>query len=109
MLCLVVLDVVIDKMGFGTGAARRDILNALGPIVRSAEPAISMEAEEQIADLVLGTLLNERERRQQIAERYAALDGNVVVWREFAYRLLEEIQLPMTGGAVDHGSESNSN
>ena len=25
MLCLVVLDVVIDKMGFGTGATRRDV------------------------------------------------------------------------------------
>lgn len=53
MLCLVILDVVIDKMGFGTGAGRADILNATAPIVRSAAPGISAEREEQIIDLAL--------------------------------------------------------
>lgn len=93
MLCLVVLDVVIDKMGFGTGAGLNDIAVALGPIIHSADPEIAAEAQAQIIDLVLNALLNERNRRQQFVERYAALEDASIVWREFAYRLLEERQL----------------
>jgi hypothetical protein len=93
MLCLVVLDVVIDKMGFGTGAGWHNIAVALGPIIHSADPDITTETEEQIVELVLNALLNERDRRQQFVERYAALEDASIVWREFAYRLLEERQL----------------
>jgi hypothetical protein len=92
MLCLVVLDVVIDKMGFDTGATRRDIEVALSPILRSAEPYLSREHERRIVAIILDALLNERGRRQQFVERYAALEGGEVLWREFAYRLLEETQ-----------------
>ncbi len=94
MLCLVALDVVIDKMGFGTGADRHDIAVAMRPILRSADPALPSEVEGQIVDIVLNALLNERDRRQQFVERYGALEDGAVVWREFAYRLLEERQLP---------------
>jgi hypothetical protein len=93
-LCLIVLDIVIDKMGFGTGAGRHEITVGLGPVIRSGEPGIASAVEEQIVDLVLNALLNERDRRQQFVERYAALEDGSVVWREFAYRLLEERQLP---------------
>lgn len=92
MLCLVVLDVVIDKMGFGTGATRRDIAVALSPIIGAAEPNLSREDEVRILSIILDALLNERGRRQQFVERYAALEGGEVRWREFAYRLLEETQ-----------------
>lgn len=92
MLCLVVLDVVIDKMGFGTGATRRDIEFALSPIIRAAEPDIPLENETRAVGIVLDALLNERGRRQQFVERYAALEVSEVLWREFAYRLLEETQ-----------------
>jgi hypothetical protein len=92
VLCLVVLDVVIDKMGFGTGATRRGIEVALSPILRAAQPAISGEDERRIVGMILDALLNERGRRQQFIERYAALGGGGVSWREFAYRLLEETQ-----------------
>ena len=44
MLCLVVLDVVIDKMGFATGAGLNDSAGDLGPIIHSADPEISAEA-----------------------------------------------------------------
>jgi hypothetical protein len=94
MLCLIVLDIVIDKMGFGTGAERHDLVIALAPIISSADPGIGIEAQEQIIDFVLNALLNERERRKQFVERYAVLEDTSVVWREFAYRLLEERQLP---------------
>ena len=43
MLCLVVLDVVIDKMGFGTGATRRDVEFSLSPMLQAAEPGIAEE------------------------------------------------------------------
>jgi hypothetical protein len=92
MLCLVVLDVVIDKMGFGTGATRRGIEVALSPILRAAQPAISGEDERHVVGMILDALLNERGRRQQFIERYAALGGGGVSWREFSYRLLEETQ-----------------
>lgn len=93
MLCLLMLDVVIDKMGFGTGATRRDLIHALMPVLRSTEPEIAPDRAEQILDALLGALLNERERRQQFVERYASLESGQVCWREFAYRLLEEMQL----------------
>lgn len=92
MLCLVVLDVVIDKMGFGTGATRRDVEFALSPILRAAEPTIAEENERRVVSIILDALLNERGRRQQFVERYAALENGAVCWREFAYRLLEETQ-----------------
>jgi hypothetical protein len=38
MLCLVTLDTVIDRMGFGSGATRRDIQIALAPILYASEP-----------------------------------------------------------------------
>ena len=94
MLCLIVLDVVIDKMGFGTGATRRDLAAAFAPVLRTAESEIAPERETRILELVLHALLNEKNRRQQFVERYAALDEGVVRWREFAYRLLEETQIP---------------
>jgi len=109
MLCLVVLDVVIDKMGFGTGAGRQDIAAALGPIIHSADPEITTDTEEQIVELVLNALLNERERRQQFVERYAALEDASVVWREFAYRLLEERQLPDSEDRVFRASSEAIN
>lgn len=51
LLSLVVLDVVIDKMGFGTGARRHDIALAMAPILRAADPGLAHEAEDQIIDL----------------------------------------------------------
>jgi hypothetical protein len=109
MLCLVVLDIVIDKMGFGTGAGRHEISTAIAPILRSADRDLSAEQQQEIVDLVLGALLNERDRRQQFVERYAALENGEVVWREFAYRLLEERQLPESEERVFRASSEAIN
>ena len=92
MLCLVVLDVVIDKMGFGTGATRRDIDSALSPILETAEPGIVEADKKRAVGIILDALFNERGRRQQFVERYAALENGEILWREFSYRLLEETQ-----------------
>ena len=92
MLCLVTLDIVIDKMGFGTGAMRRDIELALFPVLRAAEPGITEARERRIIEIILDGLLNERGRRQQFVERYSAFENGVIQWREFSYRLLEETQ-----------------
>jgi hypothetical protein len=92
MLCLVVLDVVIDKMGFGTGATRRDIDSALSPILETAEPGIVETDKKRAVGIILDALFNERGRRQQFVERYAALENGEILWREFSYRLLEETQ-----------------
>jgi len=92
MLCLVVLDVVIDKMGFGTGATRRDIELSLSPILQAAEPGIAEENRKRAVGIILDALFNERGRRQQFVERYAVLENGEVLWREFSYRLLEETQ-----------------
>src|ERR1051325_4172397 len=108
MLCLVVLDVVIDKMGFATGASRRDIEFASAPILRAAEPTITEEHEGHLVGIILDTLLNERGRRQQFVERYAALENGTVCWREFAYRLLEETQIE-SGERVFHASSEAIN
>lgn len=69
MLCLVVLDVVIDKMGFGTGATRCDVEFSLSPILQAAEPGIAEECQKRAVGIILDALLNERGRRQQFAER----------------------------------------
>src|SRR5579859_2941518 len=93
LLCLVALDAVIDRMGFGVGATRRDIANALSPIIRSAEPNVLQECEDAILALVLDALLNEKERRQRFCARFAALENGKVEWHEFEYSLLEERQV----------------
>src|SRR5205085_9444083 len=80
LLCLVTIDTVIDRMGFGTGATRRDVANALAPIIRSADSDIGQQDEILIVDLVLDALLNEKERRQRFCSRFAALESGQVRW-----------------------------
>lgn len=109
MLCLAILDVAIDKMGFARGATRRDVAHALAPILHGAEPGISAERQEQVLDILIGALLNERERRQQFVERYAAVENGQVCWREFAYRLLEEAQSPESDERVFRASHEAIN
>lgn len=93
LLCLIVLDTVIDRMGFGAGATRRDLLNALAPVLRDAEPGVTPARERLILDMLLDALLNEKGRRQRFFVRYATLDNNRVRWVEFEYALLEERQV----------------
>lgn len=109
MLCLVVLDTVIDRMGFGSGATRRDVQIALAPILRGAEPGLTDEREQLILEVVLEALLNEKGRRQRFVARYAAIEGSAVRWMEFEYSLLEERQLEGGDGRVFRASKEAIN
>lgn len=92
MLCLIALDTVIDRMGFGSGATRRDIQIALAPIIYASEPSLPPERERLLLDIILDALLNEKRQRQRFVARYATLEGGAVRWLEFEYALLEERQ-----------------
>lgn len=104
MLCLVTLDTVIDRMGFGSGATRRDIQIALAPILYTSEPHLTAERERLILEIVLDALLNEKGRRQRFVAHYATLEGGAVRWLEFEYALLEERQTEGGEGRVFRAS-----
>jgi len=109
LLCLVALDTVIDRMGFGSGATRRDVQNALAPILRASEPDMTTDRERLVVDLVLDALLNERGRRQRFMARYAVLEGGAVRWLDFEYELLEERQTDDGEGRVFRASKEAIN
>ena len=109
MLCLVTLDTVIDRMGFGSGASRREIQIALSPILHAAEPDLTAERERLILDVILDALLNEKGRRQRFLARYATLEGGAVRWTEFEYALLEERQTEDGEGRVFRASKEAIN
>lgn len=109
MLCLIALDTVIDRMGFGSGATRRDIQIALAPIVYASEPDLSPDRERLLLDIILDALLNEKGRRQRFVARYATLEGGTVRWLEFEYALLEERQSEDGEGRVFRASKEAIN
>jgi hypothetical protein len=109
MLCLVTLDMVIDRMGFGSGATRRDIQIALAPIIFASEPDLTPVRERLLLEIVLDALLNEKGRRQRFTSRYATLDGGKVRWLEFEYALLEERQTEDGEGRVFRASKEAIN
>ena len=109
MLCLVTLDTVIDRMGFGSGATRRDVQIALSPILHASEPDLTPDRERLVLDLVLDALLNEKGRRQRFVVRYATLEGSVVRWLEFEYALLEERETEDGAGRVFRASKEAIN
>lgn len=109
MLCLIALDTVIDRMGFGSGATRRDIQIALAPIINASEPNLPPERERMLLDIILDALLNEKRQRQRFVARYATLEGGAVRWLEFEYALLEERQTEDGEGRVFRASKEAIN
>ena len=109
MLCLVTLDTVIDRMGFGSGATRRDIQIALAPILYASEPDLTPDRERLLFEIILDALLNEKGRRQRFVVRYATLEGGTVRWLEFEYALLEERQTEDGEGRVFRASKEAIN
>lgn len=109
MLCLVALDTVIDRMGFGSGATRRDIQICLAPILKASEPDLTSDRERLLLELILDALLNEKGRRQRFVARYATLEAGSVRWLEFEYALLEERQTEDGEGRVFRASKEAIN
>jgi hypothetical protein len=93
-LALRVLDAAIEYMGLGGGASREQLIDALEPLIRGAALSITRQRIEAIANLVIDALLNERERRQAFAERYASLEQDRVVHRLVTFHLLREEEQP---------------
>lgn len=109
MLCLITLDAVIDRMGFGSGASRRDIQIALSPILYASEPGLTPERERQLLEIILDALLNEKRQRQRFVARYGTIEGGMVRWLEFEYALLEERQTEDGEGRVFRASKEAIN
>lgn len=92
-LCLRALDLTIERMGLGTGMTHDELCDELEPIVGRMRPDLSPAERRGVAEAVVLDLLNERDRRREFRERYAAFDGERVVHREICLRLLRESEL----------------
>lgn len=92
-LCLRALDLTIERMGLGTGMTHDELCDELQPIVGRMRPDLSPSEYRGVAEAVVLDLLNERDRRREFRERYAAFDGERVVHREICLRLLRESEL----------------
>ncbi len=92
-LCLRALDLTIERMGLGTGMTHEELRDELVPLVASMRKDLGELERRGVADAVVLDLLNERDRRREFRERYAAFDGEHVVHREISLRLLRESEL----------------
>lgn len=92
-LCLRALDLTIERMGLGTGMTHDELRDELAPMVARMRPDLSEEQHRRVAEAVVLDLLNERDRRREFRERYAAFDGERVVHREISLRLLKETEI----------------
>lgn len=92
-LCLRALDLTIERMGLGTGMTHDELCDELEPIVGRMRPDLSPAERRGVAEAAVLDLLNERDRRREFRERYAAFDGERVVHREICLRLLRESEL----------------
>lgn len=89
-LCLRVIDATIEHMGLGYGARRRDLRDALGPLVRAVEPGATDADLTDLTDIVVDHLLNESGRRLAFDEPYVAFDAGRGTRRAVVFHLLRE-------------------
>lgn len=93
-LALRAIDRVIEQMGLGTGPTYDELVSALEPLVRAADPQIGPDDAEAIARVVIDELLNERDRRRAFREPYVAVEAEGVVRRRLDFHLLKEHSAP---------------
>lgn len=98
-LALRTLDVVIEKMGLGSGATFEDVRVELRPLVFIADPTLDADDSDAVVDAVVLGLLNDRDRRQAFAEPYLSVSVNGASRRELQFHLLRERETP-EGGTV---------
>lgn len=104
-LALRVLDLTIEEMGVGPGAARGVILQALERMAASMDPALVPEDRTTLAEAVLGAMLNDGARRQAFVARYVDWTDAEPTGREMAWHLLREVELPDGGYVVQATTE----
>jgi hypothetical protein len=89
-LALRAIDSTIEHMGLGYGANRQDLHQALDPLIRTAEPALTSKDVTEVADAVIEHLLNEPSRRRAFDEPYMSFDGSTSTRRSVRFHLLRE-------------------
>jgi len=89
-LALRVLDIVIEKMGLGTGALMEELHDGLRPLISSCEPDLGEDEARAIADTVVLAMLNEPDRRQAFAEPYLQVATDGTSRRVLQFHLLRE-------------------
>jgi hypothetical protein len=89
-LALRAIDATIEHMGLGYGATRRDVAEALSPLIRATEPETTAADLHEISELVVEHLLNEINRRLQFDEPYVGFDGTAATTRSVRFHLLKE-------------------
>jgi hypothetical protein len=89
-LALRVLDVVIEKMGLGTGASLEHLREELRPLIRASASDLDDDETANVADAVVLALLNEPARRQAFEEPYLQVASDGTSRRVLQFHLLRE-------------------
>lgn len=93
-LALMVFDAVIERMGLSAGASHQEIVDALKPLIRGAEPAADAGRVCEVADAVLDFLLNEADRRRAFREEVRVFEDGAHAIREVAFHYIEQLLGP---------------
>lgn len=89
-LALRTLDLVIERMGLGTGATIPELREELCPLVHASAPGLARDGAEEIAESIVLALLNEGDRRQAFTEPYLRVTENGTARKELQFHLLRE-------------------
>ena len=69
-LALRALDIVIEKMGLGTGESMSELCEELRPLFQASGRDVNDDQTDAVAESIVLALLNETDRRQAFAEPY---------------------------------------
>lgn len=102
-LAVALLDAILDRMGLGDDLDHAGAVAALVPLARAmdrlADAPDDADRQQQVAERVLGMLLNEEDRREPFECVYPDVaDGGALTERHFKFRLVREYTAPIPGG-----------
>lgn len=92
-LALRALDIVIERMGLGTGATFDELREDLHPLIHASAPGLSAEDAAAVAEAIVLALLNENTRRQAFAEPYLQVTAEGTSRKELQFHLLREREI----------------
>lgn len=90
-LSLMVFDAVIERMGLAAGASQEEVVSALKPLIRAAEPDADEARTIEVATAVLDYLLNESDRRRAFTETVGVIDDGNYSSREVSFHYLQQV------------------